>query len=128
MKVEDVYSATKEAIRRAKAGEGPTLIECDTYRHYGHFEGDEQKYKSEADQNRGRDPIPEFRKVAVEKGWMTNKQADEIEKEAAETIKKASEFAQKVHFLMWNRYIQIFLLKKGRNKNDRTDRYIYDSH
>ncbi|AST96949.1 acetoin dehydrogenase E1 component alpha subunit [Niallia circulans] len=94
MKVVDVYSATKEAIRRAKAGEGPTLIECDTYRHYGHFEGDEQKYKSEADQNRDRDPIPEFRKVAVEKGWMTSKQADEIEKEAAETIKKASEFAQ----------------------------------
>ncbi|GAB7387095.1 hypothetical protein BSNK01_09310 [Bacillaceae bacterium] len=42
-----VYKATEEAIRRARNGEGPTLLECKTYRNYGHFEGDAQKYKSE---------------------------------------------------------------------------------
>ena len=57
MDVEAVYNATKEAIERAKAGQGPTLIECDTYRQYGHFEGDEQKYKTDKDPNRDRDPI-----------------------------------------------------------------------
>lgn len=43
MDVVEVYKATQEAVERAKKGEGPTLIECDTYRKYGHFEGDEQK-------------------------------------------------------------------------------------
>ena len=42
MDVVEVYKATQEAVERAKR-EGPTLIECDTYRKYGHFEGDEQK-------------------------------------------------------------------------------------
>ncbi|MFB8733349.1 thiamine pyrophosphate-dependent enzyme [Bacillus sp. SL00103] len=35
-----VYQAAEQAIERAKNGEGPTLIECMTYRNYGHFEGD----------------------------------------------------------------------------------------
>ena len=42
----EVYEAAGEAIARARRGEGPTLIECVTYRNYGHFEGDEQKYKA----------------------------------------------------------------------------------
>ena len=42
MDVVEVYKAAQEAVER-KNGEGPTLIECDTYRKYGHFEGDEQK-------------------------------------------------------------------------------------
>ena len=42
MDVMEVYKATRGCRTRQK-GEGPTLIECDTYRKYGHFEGDEQK-------------------------------------------------------------------------------------
>ena len=42
----EVYAAAKEAVARARAGEGPTLIECDTYRFRGHHEGDEQTYRS----------------------------------------------------------------------------------
>jgi pyruvate dehydrogenase E1 component alpha subunit len=41
-----VYEAAGEAIDRARRGEGPTILECVTYRNYGHFEGDEQKYKA----------------------------------------------------------------------------------
>ena len=51
MDVVEVYKAAQEAVERAKNGEGPTLIECDTYREYGHFEGDEQKVKSPNDRN-----------------------------------------------------------------------------
>ncbi|WP_342511509.1 thiamine pyrophosphate-dependent dehydrogenase E1 component subunit alpha [Sporosarcina sp. FSL K6-1522] len=94
MDIEAVYNATKEAIERAKAGKGPTLIECDTYRQYGHFEGDEQKYKTNEDPNRDRDPIPEFRKKAVENGWMTAEQADAIEAAAEKTIQEALAFAE----------------------------------
>ena len=43
MDVVEVYKAAQEVSRTSKNGEGPTLIECDTYRKYGHFEGDEQK-------------------------------------------------------------------------------------
>ena len=51
--------------------EGPTLIECDTYRKYGHFEGDEQKVKSPDDRNA--DATVEFRKEQLKKNWLTEK-------------------------------------------------------
>ncbi|WP_049589388.1 thiamine pyrophosphate-dependent enzyme, partial [Bacillus amyloliquefaciens] len=41
-----VYQAAGEAIERARNGGGPSLIECMTYRNYGHFEGDAQTYKT----------------------------------------------------------------------------------
>ncbi|WP_144551416.1 thiamine pyrophosphate-dependent dehydrogenase E1 component subunit alpha [Peribacillus simplex] len=94
MDVEAVYNATKEAIERAKSGNGPTLIECDTYRKYGHFEGDEQKYKTDNDPNKDRDPIIEFREKAVQNGWMTAEEGDGIEAQAKETIKAAFAFAE----------------------------------
>lgn len=92
--VEAVHDVINKAIKRAKAGDGPSLIECDTYRQYGHFEGDEQKYKSSEDRNADRDPIVEFRKKAIEKKWFTEKDADKMESEAEEKIKKAVEFAE----------------------------------
>lgn len=94
MNVLEVYDATKEAIERAKSGKGPSLIECDTYRKYGHFEGDEQKYKSDDDRNRDRDPIPEFREKAIAEGWLTEEEANEIEETAVKTVDEAVEFAE----------------------------------
>ena len=94
MDVEAVYHATKEAIERAKAGNGPTLIECDTYRQYGHFEGDEQKYKADDDPNKDRDPIIEFRGKAIAKGWMTDEEANEIEAAAEKKVEEAVAFAE----------------------------------
>ena len=45
----EVYAAAKEAIDRARRGEGPSFIECDTYRLRGHHEGDEQTYRTRAE-------------------------------------------------------------------------------
>lgn len=89
-----VYNSIKKAIKRAKAGDGPSLIECDTYRNYGHFEGDEQKYKSPDDRNADRDPIVEFRQIAIEKNWLTAGEADKIESEAEKKIEEAVKFAE----------------------------------
>lgn len=50
--VAEIYEAAGEAIEHARNGEGPTLIECRTYRNYGHFEGDEQKYKAKEGQEK----------------------------------------------------------------------------
>ncbi|RUN46059.1 ABC transporter substrate-binding protein, partial [Staphylococcus epidermidis] len=94
MDVVEVYKATQEAVERAKKGEGPTLIECDTYRKYGHFEGDEQKVKSPDDRNADKNATVEFRKRAIEKNWLTEKEADEIEKAAEQAVEDAVKFAE----------------------------------
>ena len=94
MDVMEVYKATQEAVERAKKGEGPTLIECDTYRKYGHFEGDEQKVKSPDDRNADKNATVEFRKRAIEENWLTEKEADEIEKVAEQAVEDAVKFAE----------------------------------
>ncbi|BFL77369.1 thiamine pyrophosphate-dependent dehydrogenase E1 component subunit alpha [Staphylococcus hominis subsp. novobiosepticus] len=93
MDVLEVYQATQEAVDRAKKGEGPTLIECDTYRKYGHFEGDEQKVKSPDDRNADKNATVEFRKQAIEEGWLTEEEADDIENTAEQAVEDAVKFA-----------------------------------
>ncbi|ATF30372.1 thiamine pyrophosphate-dependent dehydrogenase E1 component subunit alpha [Staphylococcus simulans] len=94
MNVVEVYDAAKEAIERAKNGEGPTLIECDTYRKYGHFEGDEQKVKSKEDRNADHNPTEEFRKYAIENDLLTEDEANEIETAAKKAVEDAVEFGE----------------------------------
>ena len=94
MDVVEVYKATQEAVERAKKGEGPTLIECDTYRKYGHFEGDEQKVKSPDDRNADKNATVEFRKREIEENWITEKEADEIEKAPEQAVEDAVKFAE----------------------------------
>ncbi|WP_368863338.1 thiamine pyrophosphate-dependent dehydrogenase E1 component subunit alpha [Staphylococcus hominis] len=93
MDVLEVYKATQEAVDRAKKGEGPTLIECDTYRKYGHFEGDEQKVKSPDDRNADKNATVEFRKQAIEEGWLTEEESDDIENTAEQAVEDAVKFA-----------------------------------
>ena len=53
-----VHEVAGEAIARARAGGGPTLIECKVGRYFGHFEGDQQTYRGA---ERGREPAPRAR-------------------------------------------------------------------
>ena len=92
-----VYEATGEAIERARKGEGPTLVECVTYRNYGHFEGDEQKYKNingEEKNRQDRDCIPEFIEKAIAKKLLTKKEAEEIAEKSTTDIAHAIKFAE----------------------------------
>ena len=92
-----VYEAAGKAIERARKGEGPSLIECHTYREYGHFEGDEQTYKYDSDEEiafHDRDDIKEFRDYAIKKKLFTEKAAKEIEEKSAQDVKDAVEFAK----------------------------------
>ncbi len=75
-----VYEAVGKAVARARESQGPTSVECKTYRWHGHFEGDVQTYKpkEEVEEWMKRDPIPRFRKRLVEMGTLTEKEADEI--------------------------------------------------
>jgi pyruvate dehydrogenase E1 component alpha subunit len=90
-----VYEAVKEAVARARKGQGPTLIECKTYRHRGHFEGDPQTYKTkeEVAEWMKKDPIPRFRKRLIEMGVLAEEDADKIGQEMKEEIEKAVKFA-----------------------------------
>ncbi|MTT33243.1 pyruvate dehydrogenase (acetyl-transferring) E1 component subunit alpha [Terrilactibacillus sp. BCM23-1] len=89
-----VYEAAERAVNRARKGEGPTLLECKTYRNYGHFEGDTQTYKDseermeEEEQN---DCIKKFRNYMETQGLAKPEELDEIE----DSVKKALEHAVK---------------------------------
>ncbi len=93
MDVVEVMEATKKAVKRAKKGEGPTLIECDTYRKYGHFEGDEQKVKSPDDRNANKNATEAFRKRAIKEKWLTANEAKKIEEAAKQAVEDAVAFA-----------------------------------
>ena len=95
MDVFAVYEAAQEAIQRARRGQGPSLIECKTYRYNGHFEGDQQLYKTEALQKsmQERDPITNFRTVTTQQGLLTHDEMDEIDANVKEMIDRAVAFA-----------------------------------
>ena len=91
-----VYEAAEHAIARAKAGEGPTLIECKTYRHLGHWTGDPQLYRSREtveEWKRDRDPIKRMRERLIASGHMKEAELDKIEAEAKAAAEAAAEFA-----------------------------------
>jgi pyruvate dehydrogenase E1 component alpha subunit len=90
-----VYEAVGEAVARARQGQGPTLIECKTYRHRGHFEGDPQTYKTkeEVAEWLEKDPILRFRKQLLEMSVLTEETADKIVQEMNQEIEGAVKFA-----------------------------------
>ena len=92
-----VFEAAGRAIDRARQGDGPTLIECKTYRNYGHFEGDQQTYKYDSPEEEAfakRDDIQEFRAYAVSEGLFTAAEADQIEQQSTDDIEAAVKFAE----------------------------------
>lgn len=91
-----VYEATIEAIKRARRGDGSSLIECITCRWRGHFEGEMQSYrtKQELEECKKRDPIPRFRSKLVDMAVLSEKEADKIEEEAKQEMEEAFRFAK----------------------------------
>ena len=91
-----VYEAVGETVARARRGEGPTLVECKTYRWHGHTEGDRQTYKpkEEVEEWMKKDPIPAFRKRLLQMGVLTEKEADRISQGINEEIEKAVKVAE----------------------------------
>jgi pyruvate dehydrogenase E1 component alpha subunit len=90
-----VYEATQQAVERARKGEGPTLIECKTYRHKGHSRADPATYrpKEEVQEWLGRDPISRFRAHLLETKTLTENEANQIQQEATKTVEGAVKFA-----------------------------------
>jgi len=92
--VEAIYAAAGTAVGRARAGEGPTLLEIHTLRLWGHFEGDPQAYRPELADVPGRDPIPAYEQRLTQDGVLDADAAKAIKDEASARVEKAVEFAK----------------------------------
>ena len=92
----DMYEVGGEAVRRARAGEGPTLIEAMTYRYFGHFGADNPLgYRSEEEEayHHERDCIDGMRTHLVDGGFATSEELTAIDDKCTEAIAAATKFA-----------------------------------
>ena len=93
-----VFAAAQEAVQRARSGDGPTLIECVTYRLMMHTTADDPKrYRTDEEVEKWskRDPLPRFQKYLMDKGLLSGDKLNEIESEIMEEIQAAVEGAEK---------------------------------
>ncbi|MCJ7689521.1 MAG: thiamine pyrophosphate-dependent dehydrogenase E1 component subunit alpha [Clostridiaceae bacterium] len=90
-----VSEAAKEGVERARNGEGPTLIECKTYRQRGHFEGDPGTYKPVAEQEAWlkKDPIPRMEKYILENNIVNEEELKSIQLDMDKQLEDAVKFA-----------------------------------
>jgi TPP-dependent pyruvate/acetoin dehydrogenase alpha subunit len=99
----EVYLKTKEAVQRAREGKGPTLLDCITYRFFGHFTGDpgrgiNYRSKEEMDQWLNRCPIKRFREQLIKEKTMTEEMEKKIEAKVKGFIEEAVQFAKESPF------------------------------
>ena len=92
-----VYEATRAAVERARAGEGPTLLECVTYRWHGHMEGESVAYRDPAEIAAWREkcPVERFGRALVESGTITAADRDVMAEDAVSRVASAWEKAQR---------------------------------
>ncbi|MDF2097022.1 thiamine pyrophosphate-dependent dehydrogenase E1 component subunit alpha [Aquibaculum arenosum] len=91
-----LFEVAGEAVARARRGEGPSLIEVETYRYYGHFQGDPELYrpKGEVEALKAKDPIERLRKAMLEGGEITAEEADAARDRARQEVDEAYAFAR----------------------------------
>lgn len=95
-----VYRVAQEAIHRARTGGGPTLIECKTYRWYGHSEIDPAKYRSpeEVEEWKAKDPIPRMEDYLRKKNLWSDQWKQKLQDDFNKEIEAAIEFAESSPF------------------------------
>ena len=100
MSVEAVHIAVAKAASRARAGEGPTLLEFRTYRYKGHSMSDPAKYRSkeEVEEYKQRDPIEVVKKAILEKKFATEKELEAIDQRILQQVEEAVKFAEESKF------------------------------
>jgi len=94
-----VYAAAKEAADRARAGQGPSMVECETYRMMMHTTADDPKRYRKDEEVEGwkkKDPIQRFQKYLKNKGLLSDQKVEELEAQVKEEIQKAVEQAEEL--------------------------------
>jgi pyruvate dehydrogenase E1 component alpha subunit len=98
MDVLDMYRVTKEAVERARAGEGPTLIEARTYRFVGHSMSDPvsgvYRTKEDVEREKGNDPIRIFADLLARQGILSQEELEAMDEEVKRVSEEAAEFAE----------------------------------
>ena len=99
----EVYGAASKAIKRARAGDGPTLMECKTYRIRGHHEGDPNqgsRYRNKEDIEawKGKDPLKRLADKLITDKVITKKKLAELEKDTRDEIDEAVKYASQSPF------------------------------
>ena len=96
MSPEAVCAAIAEACERGRAGEGPTLLDIQTYRYKGHSMSDPQKYrtKEEVATYVERDPIAHVKTIILDNKWMSEADLKAVEKEIKAQVEEAIQFAE----------------------------------
>jgi 2-oxoisovalerate dehydrogenase E1 component len=92
-----VYRAMQEAVARARSGEGPTLIEAETYRYYAHTSDDNDSlYRSreEVETWRKRDPVARVRQYLIEHRLLTEADEERLDSDVIAVLAKAVEVAE----------------------------------
>ncbi|MEM1502673.1 pyruvate dehydrogenase (acetyl-transferring) E1 component subunit alpha [Domibacillus sp. 8LH] len=92
----DIMNSVDNAVRRAREGGGPTLIEMKTYRWKGHSKSDAKKYRTREEENewRAKDGIKRFKEALIASGVLTEDEAKALQKEANQEIEEAVRFAE----------------------------------
>jgi len=96
MNVLEVRDAAKKAIKHARDGKGPMILEMKTYRYRGHSMSDPAKYRTrdEVTKTRSeRDPIDWARAIILESKWADEAELKAIDKEIKEIVKDAADFS-----------------------------------
>lgn len=91
-----VYSVSKKAYAKARAGEGPTFIECKTMRMHGHSEHDAAKYvpRELLEEWKKKDPILRMEKYLIENNMASEKEMKEIDVRVRDVVEDAEKFAE----------------------------------
>lgn len=94
--VRAVYAAARDAVARARAGEGPTLLEVKTYRFMGHFEGDPERYRDDDDRSatRAHDALARLEGELLAGGQVGADDLELVRRELVDAISAAVEFAR----------------------------------
>lgn len=96
----EVYETTRNAVEKARAGKGPALIECKTYRRSGHSRGDANQYRDKEEEKEwlARDPIVIYQNRLKELGILTEEKIKKIDEEVKTEIESAVQFAKNSPF------------------------------
>ena len=97
----EVYNTTKNAIMRAQSGQGPTLIEANTYRYHGHHVGDAQTYRTreESDWYRdNKDPIEKLGLTMIKEKVATQEELNAVYEQVKKQVLDAIEFGENAPF------------------------------
>ena len=97
----EVYKHAREAVDRARAGEGPSLLELETYRHYSHTSDDDDRTyrpKEEVEEWKAKDPIPRFASYLKSVGMIDDKKLEELREETKAEVATGAKEAEEAPF------------------------------